>query len=237
MNNHCSPLSIKYSEKYSDSPRNDIIEFIQRQTGSILEIGCGTGATGLSIKQKFPKIHFTGIEMDRKAAEIAKKRLDRVIVANIEKINFQHLGFKRNSFDAIICADILEHLYDPWKILSTLREYLKPDGIVVASIPNIQNIYILLGLADGHWTYSEYGILDATHIRFFTFNEIERLFMIAKLNILSCTSNIQKNYFLENDYWPKDIDLGRITIKEVTKEEASKLFAIQYIIVAKNTPH
>jgi 2-polyprenyl-3-methyl-5-hydroxy-6-metoxy-1,4-benzoquinol methylase len=235
MNNFCSPLAVNYNEKYSDSPRYDIVELIAQPTGSILEIGCGSGATGLIIKQKFHEVHFTGLEINKKAATVAKTRLDKVIIANIEKVDLKNYGIKKKSFDVIICADVLEHLYDPWKVLLTLRDYLKSDGKIIASIPNIQNIHIIMGLSEGNWTYSEYGILDATHIRFFTFNEIERLFMASKLTIVNCTSNIQTNHLLEDDAWPKDIEIGRITLKEVTKEEAYKFFAIQYLIVAQNT--
>jgi len=226
-----SPLKAEYAAKYDDNPRMDLIESIKEAHGKVLEIGCGAGATGLLVKQKFPDTIYVGLELNEKAADIAKTRLDKVITANIEQANLEQFGIEKGSFDMIICADVLEHLYDPWKVLHTLRDYLKPNGKVLASIPNTQNIGLILQLLSGNWTYMKYGLLDATHIRFFTLKEIYTLFSSTGYQIINWHSILQRN--IEQERWPKDIDFGRIVLRDVTKEEAIMFYTFQYIVIAQ----
>ncbi|MBT6046552.1 MAG: class I SAM-dependent methyltransferase [Candidatus Scalindua sp.] len=235
MNNYISPLKTDYSSKYDDTPRMDLLNLITEVPERVFEIGCGAGATGKAFKQKFKDIEFIGLEPEEKAAEIAQTRLDKVIRSDIEKVRLDSLGLIKEYFDLIICADVLEHLYDPWKTIFTLRDYLKPNGSMLASIPNIQNIDIINKLVDGHWTYSKYGLLDATHIRFFTLNEITKMFTGTGFKIIQC-SHAKQSELDRIKEWPTDIDFGKIVLKNVTREEASKLFVFQYFIIAQKTP-
>ncbi len=235
MNNYISPLKADYRSKYDDTPRIDLLNLIAETPERVLEIGCGAGATGLAFKQKFRDIEFIGLEPEEKAAQIAQTRLDKVIVSDIEKVQLDSLGLMKEYFDLIICADVLEHLYDPWKTIFTLRDYLKPDGKMLASIPNIQNIDIINNLLGGHWTYSKYGLLDATHIRFFTLNEIIKMFSGTGYKMIQCSHATQSE--LERiKKWPADIDFGKIVLKNVTRDEASKLFVFQYFVIAQKIP-
>lgn len=232
MNDYISPLKKGYIEKYDDKPRTDIIDLITESPGYVFEIGCGSGATGETLKQKFPNIKYIGLESEERAAQIAQSRLDRVIVADIEKVNLEDYGLVKSHFDLLICADVLEHLYDPWKTLFALRDYLKKEGKVIASIPNTQNIRLILHLLTGNWNYEKYGLLDATHIRFFTLDEIARLFSGTGYKVIHVIPKL--NFKLENEGWPRDIDFGRILLKNVAKEEALRLFTFQYLIIAQN---
>lgn len=231
MKDYYSPLKIAYSIKYDDKPRSDLIDFITGAPERVLEIGCGAGATGALVKQKYPDTQYIGVEIEEEAATIARTRLNKVIQVNIEQVTIEQLAVEQESFDLIVCADVLEHLYDPWKVLYTLRDCLKPDGKIIASIPNTQNIGLILNLLNGNWTYEKYGLLDATHIRFFTLNEIFRLFSGTGYKVIDCDSILQTN--LEEDGWPRDMDFGKFVLRQVTKEEASKLFTFQYIVVAQ----
>jgi 2-polyprenyl-3-methyl-5-hydroxy-6-metoxy-1,4-benzoquinol methylase len=232
MKYYYSPLK-DHAVDYGDNPRSELVEFIKGNPDRILEIGCGRGAFGIELKQKYPSVEYIGLEVDEKAVEIARSRLNRVIMANIEEINLEQLDINKESFDFIICADVLEHLYDPWKILFTLHAYLKPEGKILASIPNAQNISLILELLNGNWTYTEFGLLDATHIRFFTLNEIFRLFTGTGYKVIDCASILQTH--LEEDGWPRDLDFGKIVLRQVAKEEAAKLYTFQYIVVAQKS--
>lgn len=236
MIDYDSPLKPECKIEYGDSPRTEIIDLIQETPEQIFEIGCSSGATGMAIKQKFPDVKYIGMDSDKEAAEIAQTRLDKVIVSDIDKVQLNIFGFKKESFDLIICADILEHLYDPWKILLDLHDYLTPDGKILASIPNVQYINNIINLLHGNWKYDENGgLLDATHIRFFTLNEIVKMFNGTGYDITHCSG--ATNSTMNSDTWPNDFDFGKFVLKNVTKEEAGRFAVLQYVIIARKTGH
>lgn len=156
--------------------RSDIIELIPTQPGNrILDVGCGEGVTGYELKRLGKAEYVAGIEVLEPIAVKAAKRLDEVIHVGIE-----HWGkpkrFKQY-FDYILLADVLEHLTDPWTTLRELGFYLKPEGYIIASIPNIRNYKILRDLIFfDRWEYVDSGILDRTHMRFFTKTTIRAMF-------------------------------------------------------------
>jgi len=137
----------------------------------ILEIGCGTGRLGASIKAR-QRAFVTGIELNEVAASLARQRLDRVIVGNVESLD---CGLGGEEFDCVICGDVLEHLRQPDRVLRRIHSWLAPGGHLVASIPNVRNHSVLTGLFEGNWTYESAGLLDNTHLRFFTRLDIEQL--------------------------------------------------------------
>lgn len=231
MIDYDSPLKSGSIAEYGDNPRTELIDIIQEVPGQIFEIGCGSGATGMAIKQKFPDVNYIGIDSNKEAAEIARTRLDKVIVSDIEKVQLDTFGLEKESFDLIICADILEHLYDPWKMLHDLRGYLTPDGRILASIPNVQYINHIINFLNGNWKYDDNGLLDVTHIRFFTLNEIAKMFIGTGYNIIHCSG--ATNPKLNSETWPNDFDFGKFVLKNVTREEAFKFSVLQYLIVAQ----
>ena len=235
MKDYTSPLNVEYTEKYDDNPRTELLQLITDIPERVFEIGCGAGATGLALKQKHKDMEFIGLELDEKAAQIAQSRLDKVFVANIENADLDIFGLKKEYFDLIICADVLEHLYDPWKTLFILRKYLKPDGKILASFPNIQNINIIVNLVKGDWTYTKHGILDATHLRFFTLNEIVKMFSGTGYKITQCVS--ARHPELERDDWPINMDFEKIVLKNVTRDEAFRLYVFQYYLMAQKIIH
>jgi SAM-dependent methyltransferase len=231
MDDYYSPLKLDYAEKYDDQPRTDVVGLIEQSPQRVLEIGCGAGATGLAIKEKYPGTSYIGLEIDEGAVEKARTRLDRVICGDIEKLVLDNFNLKKSSFDLVICSDVLEHLYNPWRVLNILRDYLVLEGRIIASIPNVQNLGVVMQLIGGHWTYTPHGILDATHTRFFTLNEIRRMFQCGGFEIISYTSILQSN--IDEEGWPRDLDYGKVLIRNVSKEEAGMFFTFQYIIVAE----
>jgi len=121
-----------------------------------------------------------GVEIDEAAAKQGEEYCERVIVGDIEQIDLQHeLGEER--FDVILSADVLEHLRDPWEILRKLQRYLTSNGKVIISLPNAGFHGLLGELCCGKFSYREKGILDGTHLRFFTRRELELLVLSAGL--------------------------------------------------------
>ena len=129
----------------------------------ILDVGCATGYIGGAARR--PGDTVTGIEISRQAAEQALERLDEVMVADVESAGSSLEGM---TFDVLICSDILEHLCDPESALSALADHLAPRGLVLVVLPNVAYVGIRLMLLAGIWRYSEHGIMDRGHLRWFT---------------------------------------------------------------------
>nr|UWI50440.1 bifunctional glycosyltransferase family 2 protein/class I SAM-dependent methyltransferase [Clostridioides difficile] len=164
-----------FNSEYSGMIRTDLISEIDcdvEKNINVLEIGCGIGATLLEIKNIYKNSSVYGIEISESAGKLAKNIGD-VLIADIEKVQ---LDYKKNFFDYIILGDVLEHLVNPWKIVNDLKRHLKKDGNLISSIPNIMHVSVLRNLVQGNFTYTDSGILDKTHLRFFTLNEILRMF-------------------------------------------------------------
>ena len=214
-----------FDSAYSGGIRTDVIGFIKRNRKvplRVLEIGCACGATLLKIKHLYKNAEVAGIELNAQSAKIAACLAD-VRCADIEKTP---LSFPAEHFDYIIAGDVLEHLYDPWKVLNELKTYLKPAGRIIASIPNVMNYTVLFELINGNWTYSDDGILDRTHLRFFTLREITKMFEQAGYTDLEIDATSFPDDPLQNEYLSV---LTAITSKELEKQYV----AAQYLVSAK----
>lgn len=154
-----------YSNKdnvYFSVVRHDIINLIPSGKNKVLEIGCGKGLSLLEMK-KLGKADYT-VGVDIVNFDEAKGNMDEFYNLYIEN---EDLPFK-DYFDIIVCDDVLEHLIDPWSTVKKLRRYLKQKGLLIASIPNIREIRALKTIfLKGNFEYSDSGILDKTHLRFF----------------------------------------------------------------------
>lgn len=161
-----STTDCRSQNRYYGNVRVDILPLLPSHLPRILEVGCGTGATLAYLKSQRCCDWVAGVEPVPAAAAIAREYLDLLIEGNAETID---LPIPEGSLDAILCLDVLEHLVDPWAMMKSLRRYLKPHGIVVASLPNVRFYKVLVDLVfHGRWTYVDAGILDRTHLRFFT---------------------------------------------------------------------
>ena len=170
-------------------PRDDIINLVPDSVRKILDVGCSVGSLGEQLKQKFGA-EVVGIEVDEQMAKVAKERLDRVILGDLDKINLEDY-LPPNYFDCIIFADILEHLKNPWDLLKSATSFLSDEGLIIASIPNIRHYATIINLLFwGYWPYRERGIHDKTHLRFFTLKNIKKLFQYADLKI----TQLKRNY-------------------------------------------
>lgn len=178
-----------FDRNYSLFIRDDVIRFIEEPQNNrfkALEIGCACGATLLKIKNRFKHSSVFGIEINESAAEIAKT-VAQVTSSDIEKEN---LSYEKNIFDYIILADLLEHLRDPWNILKNISQYLSPGGKVILSIPNVMHFSVISNLLNGRWGYSDAGIMDRTHLRFFTLFEANMMIYKAGLSMYKYQRNV-----------------------------------------------
>jgi 2-polyprenyl-3-methyl-5-hydroxy-6-metoxy-1,4-benzoquinol methylase len=136
------------------------------QAGSrVLEIGAAAGHMTQALSAKNCKV--TAVERDDNFATLAKAFCERLIVADIESSEFETY-LVGEQFDVIIFGDVLEHLREPEKMLSQIRRYLAPNGYLVISLPNVAHASIRLTLLQGRFDYQPLGLLDRTHLRFFT---------------------------------------------------------------------
>jgi 2-polyprenyl-3-methyl-5-hydroxy-6-metoxy-1,4-benzoquinol methylase len=156
---------------YYDHPRAEMLEFVPPGVGSVLDIGCSSGGFGRLLKEKL-HCEVWGIE-PTDAAKTAADHLDKVF----QDYFSSSLDFGNKQFDAIIFNDVLEHLVNPWEALTLSRSLLTDKGCIVASIPNVQCYTVVKDLIlKGNWKYMASGIMDKTHLRFFTRNSIIDLF-------------------------------------------------------------
>ncbi len=156
----------------------------------ILDVGCGEGVNGQYLKAQGFAGRVVGIELAQPAAAVASKRLDTVICADMNTLNLAERP-ELESFDYILCLDVLEHLVNPWERLQALSRLLAPGGKLIVSLPNVRNWRVLYDLVvHGRWEYRDAGIMDRTHLRFFTRESSIALLEQAGLQVARCSPNM-----------------------------------------------
>lgn len=160
-------------DNYYQNAREEIVGFIPPRAHRILEVGCGEGHFGRRLKDETER-EVWGVEVVVAAARVAEQHLDKVLRGDISTLMDD---LPPNYFDAVVFNDVLEHLVDPDDILDRVKRHLSEGGVVVSSIPNIRffpTFYELL--VHRRWEYEESGILDRTHLRFFTIESIRAMY-------------------------------------------------------------
>lgn len=181
---------------YFEWSRAEMLPFVPARCRRVLDVGCGGGGFGESLKRT-REIEVWGIEPVRSAAARAVGKIDRVI----EGLFDPETVLPAASFDCVIFNDVLEHMLAPEKGLRYARALLAPGGVVVASIPNIRSFPSLWQLiVHARWKYEDCGVLDRTHLRFFTKSSIVDMFhgegyeldVVCGLNAYSGTPNASR---------------------------------------------
>ncbi len=179
-----SSIASIYADKpnhYFGGARPDIVALLQTgPDGAILELGCGAGGTGKAAIAAGKAGRYVGIELDRDAAALASEVLSDVLVGDVQELDLAPL---QDSFDALIISEVLEHLTDPWTTLSLLVKCLKPGGRVFASSPNIAHWMVLKELFFGRFAYADVGVMDRTHLRWFTPESYREMFEGAGVEV------------------------------------------------------
>lgn len=160
--------------EYYSFDRKEIFAYIPSNITKTLDVGCGVGYFSAKLKEERTGIETWGIEMQPDAAQVAKTKLDRILVGSFDDV-FDDLP--TSYFDCVFFNDVLEHLPYPEMCLTQIKTCMHPNGKVVASIPNMRYIDVLKELLfEKDWRYKDSGILDKTHLRFFTKKSIIRMF-------------------------------------------------------------
>jgi SAM-dependent methyltransferase len=149
----------------------------------VLDVGCGDGALGHGIKARRPT-EVVGVTCSEEEAVRARSVLDEVVSADLESADLTHLG----TFDCIVCSHVLEHVREPVRLLVRLRENLAADGIVLIAVPNTLHYRQRLAFLAGRFQYTDGGLMDRTHYRFFDWNTARDLVREAGLHLVEASA-------------------------------------------------
>lgn len=176
---------IDKADDYFSHARQEIAPLLPPQCGRVLEIGCGSGATLGWLRRRKGATHTVGVEIFEAAAESARRHTDEVHCLDYERVC---LPVGSGEFDLILCLDVLEHMVDPWRVIDRLvSQHLVPGGTLIVSLPNVRHYSVVLPLLlQGRWDYQDAGLLDRTHLRFFTRGTAIRLLSRAQLESVHC---------------------------------------------------
>ena len=239
----------KYDCELNLKDRNSLSILIERirPNSIVLEFGPANGRMTKYMKEQLnSKVY--AVEIDENSAKDAEKYTEKIIVDSIENYSWQE-EFKDLKFDYIIFADVLEHLYYPEKVLTNVKEFLKDDGRILVSIPNITHNSIIINLLKNEFNYNPTGLLDNTHIRFFTKKTFDEL--IEKtgyfINYETAIFLNPENTEFRNSYdelqpeisqYLRNLPCGEIyqIIYEFGKKQIDKIsdFSDNYIVYNKN---
>jgi SAM-dependent methyltransferase len=166
----------------NNKPNVELLAFVPPGVARVVEVGCSGGALGAAFLETRPDVNYIGIEVDPEYAEAARKFVSEVVVADIEKMDDQAFEVLFPA-DCWIFGDVLEHLYDPWCVLRRIRASMADDSSIVACIPNAQHWSVQGRLNLGMLQYQDDGLMDRTHIRWFTRKTIIELFETSGFTI------------------------------------------------------
>jgi SAM-dependent methyltransferase len=235
QNNHLGSLNPNYA------PRG-LIDLLDTPPALALDIGCFIGATGVYMKQKWPQCRVVGVEPVAEAAEQARTKVDAVFEGFFEDMPVGEAGIELGKVDLAVFADVLEHMRHPWGALRHIRDWLSPTGAVLVSLPNIRNLNVLKDLVgNGTFNYKPAGILDITHIRFFTRSDALKMFEQTGYTVEKMGTNLDGSLAGILQQVPKDhkisFDVGsKMRLNDVDYAEAEELCALQFwfLLRAKN---
>ena len=227
-NNHWQHLR----QDYAPIGLINMLDFVPERG---LDVGCFVGATGALIKSRHPGCHMVGIEPSKPAVEVARTRMDVVHACMLEEVDFAAAGYRPGHFDVIVLADVLEHMYNPWGALKHLKQYLSPRGCILASVPNARNLSVLSQLAGGRWRYESAGLLDVTHIRFFTRIEVQEMFAALGYRIDAFTHNCDPRWetLMQQRELKNSIQIDKLTLSDLTPADIAELATLQFFLRAR----
>lgn len=214
-------------EDYYSHFRSEVTQLIPSTARSVVDVGCGAGALGRGLKLERPRVQVRGVEIVPAQAERARAFLDDVACGSAEHPLPAHWPAP----DCVVFADVLEHLVDPWSVLRAWRARLAPGGAVVVSLPNIAFRGVLRGLARGRWDYAEEGILDRTHLRFFTRLTAFELLSQAGYRVLRAERHVQLRPWMTKAFaW---VEQRRVSTEHGLLDLFADLHSFQFLFLAE----
>ncbi len=222
---------LRYSNNASIDPHEStaMISEMIPYGARVLDVGCGTGSI-TSFIQHNRKADIVGIEPHPQRAQAARELGLEVRQGELTNALLTELG----TFDVILFADVLEHLINPGAILETVRDGLRPGGTVVASVPNVAHWSIRLDLLRGRFNYQSIGLMDATHLRWFTALSLRRLFEMSGFEVVdmrASAGNWMADYRYRKPWRWISEDKRRLLVQWLTRQRPT-LFGCQHIVRA-----
>lgn len=214
----------------TDIYNQTVFEAIPKGLKKIIEIGTGSGVLAKAYKEENPETNYVGVEIDDGCADLSRRYCDAVYLENFENPS-QDLLDELEDSDLVIFSDVLEHMYNPWKVLSKLSKLLPSYSSVIASIPNSQHWSFQKALLAGNLNYTDTGLLDRTHIRFFTRKTMEELFTESGFSISAIEPRIF-DFPNQNEHlkWIQDsASLFNLNVQESILDAATFQFVITAI--------
>lgn len=214
---------------FHENLNSAVLDLIPINASKVVDVGCMNGVLAREFRKINPAVHWTGIEINKNYAELATRHCDNVLNVDIEENNPEFF-LKFKDVDCWIFSDVLEHLYNPWKVIENIRRIIPERGCIVACIPNAQNWQVLSKLASGNFDYEESGLMDKSHIRWFTkktffeffentsFRIVEGRYVydkIPKTETLEIVKSLSKLYYDNNDVTDVDITAIQYVIRAV----------------------
>ena len=171
--------------RYAVNERAEVLPHLPAGIGSMLDVGCGSGGFGLGVRrERGPGLRIVGVEAVADQAATARGHgYDEVLEGYFP----QALEGRDELFDCLVFNDVLEHMVDPWEVLRDSRRFLAPGGRALASLPNVRHVSVVQRLLRGRWDYADEGILDRTHLRFFTRATMVQMFAETGWQVESVT--------------------------------------------------
>ena len=195
----------------------------------VLELGAGPGSITKHLKNTC-ECSIVAIENDVDAIKKLPAYCEKVYNADLNAPDWPAVLESEDKFDVVLAADVLEHLYDPWAVLASMKGLLKEDGYIIVSLPHVGHNAVLACILDQDFEYQDWGLLDRTHIRFFAMKNIQSLFNSAKLKIKEAQFVVTQPELTEfSDRWRKLSNSLRSAL-------ASNKYGMVYQVVIKTVP-
>lgn len=195
----------------------------------VLELGSGPGSITRLLKNN--GCHITALELDEKAIELVAQYCEKVYPCDLNNPEWPTILSGEDKFEAIVAGDVLEHLYDPWTTMRTLLPLLAKDGHIVISLPHASHNAVIACLLTGDFDYQPWGLLDKTHIRFFSIKNIQRLFNDAGFKI------VEADFMVKMPEQTEFAQRWRNLPIETRQALAYNKFGMVYQVVVKAVPH
>ena len=231
------PIPLTQSVPYYTNINPELLSRVPLHARRVLEVGCGAGRFAQAFLARNPAAHYVGVELLAAAAQQAAMVLRDVITGDIEQAPIlAELDRVRAGelFDTLIFGDVLEHLRDPWHVLAELRARTAVGGICVACIPNVAHWSVLQQQLKGRWDYADAGLLDRTHLRFFTMQTAVEMFRQAGWTVLDASPRIFNPQ--ETAQAVKVFESLAPALGVAPEKLRSDLSAFQWVIRAMNGP-
>lgn len=199
--------------------------FFEPENKSILELGCHDGSFSKYLKAK--GAYITGVDINPIAIEKAKKYCEKVFIGDMEEKNFLEY-FSNTKYDIILALHVLEHLKDPWTLLANISKLLNEKGQIILALPNIGNYQHRVRMFKGVFDYEESGVMDKTHLRFFTLKTATEMIEKSglKINSVNFSSRVDAPYELAQMFLPGTKTIMRNIISKTIRFKAEDLHRV-----------